>query len=248
MSVESLFKSWESFSPEIQTQLREFLERDPEPPPPIHPDSATLRHLIRIYELLEGRSERVIQINADAEMAGNVLGMLDGKIAKALDEYQPWPDRFQGIADRLYPGAKLDALTLRKMRGRIHQDHPEMTAADVNNLLLPDAFRLLTDAANASGNQAPPPRENEQPAAAPASGTVTPEAPAELPDLVRLDQAAAAVHVSKRTLERCKTQGTLPEPTVEGGGGRPALYDWKIMRPWLTKKFGVILPERYFGH
>jgi hypothetical protein len=66
-----------------------------------------------------------------------------------------------------------------------------------------------------------------------------------LPDLVTLDQAAAAVHRRKRTLERCKTKGTLPEPDVEGGGGKPALYDWKIMRPWLTKTFGVKLPERF---
>ena len=72
-----------------------------------------------------------------------------------------------------------------------------------------------------------------------------PEAPAEPPDLVRLDQAAAAAHKSKRTLERHKTEGTLPEPVVEGGGGRHALYDWKVMRPWLTKTFGVILPERF---
>jgi hypothetical protein len=68
---------------------------------------------------------------------------------------------------------------------------------------------------------------------------------AELPDLVDLDQAAAAVHTSKRTLERHKTEGTLPEPVVEGGGGKPALYDWKIMRPWLMKTFGVVLPERF---
>jgi len=68
---------------------------------------------------------------------------------------------------------------------------------------------------------------------------------AELPDLVRLDQAAAAAHTSKRTLERCKTEGTLPDPIREGGGGKPALYDWKIMRPWLTENFGIILPEKF---
>jgi hypothetical protein len=70
-------------------------------------------------------------------------------------------------------------------------------------------------------------------------------APAELPDLVTLDQAAAAIHKSKRTLERCKTAGTLPLPAVDGGGGKADLYDWKIMRPWLTKEFGVLLPERF---
>jgi hypothetical protein len=68
---------------------------------------------------------------------------------------------------------------------------------------------------------------------------------AELPDLVTLDQAAAAVHMSKRTLERHKTEGTLPDPVREGGGGKPALYDWKIMRLWLTKTFGINLPEKF---
>jgi hypothetical protein len=92
----------------------------------------------------------------------------------------------------------------------------------------------------------PPSCENGNPAAAPTSGSMTPEAPAELPDLVTLDKAAAAVHRSKRTLERYKTKGTLPEPTIEGGGGKPALYDWKTLRPWLVKEFGVMLPERYW--
>jgi hypothetical protein len=70
----------------------------------------------------------------------------------------------------------------------------------------------------------------------------------ELPDLVMLDQAAASVHTSKRTLERYKTEGTLPDPVREGGGGKPALYDWKVMRPWLENVFGVKLPERFPGN
>ena len=40
-------------------------------------------------------------------------------------------------------------------------------------------------------------------------------------DLVTLDQAAAMVHRSKRTLERHKTKGTLPDPAVQGGAGGP---------------------------
>jgi hypothetical protein len=75
-----------------------------------------------------------------------------------------------------------------------------------------------------------------------------PENVDELPDLVSLDQAAAAVHTSKRTLERHKTEGNLPDPVREGGGGKPALYDWKIMRPWLIETFGIDLPERYPGN
>jgi hypothetical protein len=67
-------------------------------------------------------------------------------------------------------------------------------------------------------------------------------------DLVTLAQVAAAVHKSKRTLEDRKTKGTLPEPVVEGGGGKTALYDWKVMRPWLEREFGMILPERFPGN
>jgi hypothetical protein len=71
---------------------------------------------------------------------------------------------------------------------------------------------------------------------------------ADLPDLVTLDQAAASVHTSKRTLERHKTSGTLPQPKVKGGGGKSAQYDWKVMRPWLEQTFGMKLPERFPGN
>jgi hypothetical protein len=58
-----------------------------------------------------------------------------------------------------------------------------------------------------------------------------------------LNQAAGIVHRSKRTLERYKTTGKLPAPAVEGGGGKPDFYDWKVMRPWLESEFGIKLPE-----
>src|SRR5215213_6136420 len=45
--------------------------------------------------------------------------------------------------------------------------------------------------------------------------TRTVKAP-EAPDLVTLNQAAGIVHRSKRSLERYKTQGKLPDPAVEG--------------------------------
>jgi hypothetical protein len=76
----------------------------------------------------------------------------------------------------------------------------------------------------------------------PSPSKASPEAPL---DLVTLDQAAGMVHKSKRTLERFKTEGTLPPPVVEGGGGKADLYDWKDMRPWLTKQFGIPLPEKF---
>jgi hypothetical protein len=101
---------------------------------------------------------------------------------------------------------------------------------------------------------------SEQPAPGPAgikppapSGETTPEtekpapkpeAPAELPDLVTLDQAAAAVHQRKRALEHYKNKG-MPDPLVEGGGGRTAKWDWQIIRPWLESQFGIRLPETY---
>jgi hypothetical protein len=53
------------------------------------------------------------------------------------------------------------------------------------------------------------------------------------------------VHRVKRTLERYKTKGKLPAPKVEGGGGKPDLYDWKILRPWLEEIFGIKLPETH---
>jgi hypothetical protein len=65
-----------------------------------------------------------------------------------------------------------------------------------------------------------------------------------LPDLVTLDQAAAGAKRSKRTLERYKTKGKLPAPVVEGGAGKPDLYDWPTMRNWIESEFGVPnLPE-----
>jgi hypothetical protein len=67
-----------------------------------------------------------------------------------------------------------------------------------------------------------------------------------LPDLVTLDQVAAAAKRSKRTLERYKTAGKLPAPVVEGGSGKPDLYDWPTMRTWIEATIGIKnLPERY---
>jgi hypothetical protein len=69
--------------------------------------------------------------------------------------------------------------------------------------------------------------------------------PDEFIDYVTLDQAAAAAHKSKRTLERRKTEGKLPPPSVEGGGGEPDLWDWSVMRVWLQEEFRVMLPARF---
>jgi hypothetical protein len=71
--------------------------------------------------------------------------------------------------------------------------------------------------------------------------------PTEPLDLVNLDEAAAMVKRSKRTLEHYKSKPSFPQPTVEGGGGRPDLWDWKAMRLWLEQEFGMNLPEDFPG-
>jgi hypothetical protein len=64
---------------------------------------------------------------------------------------------------------------------------------------------------------------------------------------VTLDQAAALVSRSKRTLEKYKQRekNPLPSPDVEGGGGRPDEWRWTRIRPWLEQEFGRSLPEQY---
>jgi hypothetical protein len=64
--------------------------------------------------------------------------------------------------------------------------------------------------------------------------------PAETHQYVTLDQAAAMVQRSKRTLEH----DPLPEPDIEGGGGKPNEWAWSTIRPWLQRMFGRLLPDR----
>ena len=71
------------------------------------------------------------------------------------------------------------------------------------------------------------------------------EAPAELPDLVTLNQAAAIVHCSKRTMERHRDTGKLPVPIRKGNNGKAHLYDWKSLRSALEKLFDMNLPEKF---
>jgi hypothetical protein len=64
---------------------------------------------------------------------------------------------------------------------------------------------------------------------------------------VTLDQMAAIVTQSKRTLEKWKTRknNPLPTPDVEGGGGKADKWVWSVIRPWLEGAVGFKLPERY---
>jgi hypothetical protein len=96
-----------------------------------------------------------------------------------------------------------------------------------------------------SGTAAPAVPREEEGTPPPASLDQTPFV--EPHDLVTLDQVAAIVHKTKRALEYHKTKGTLPAPYYEGGGGKAALYDWKVIGPWLTEKYGFPLPDRYPG-
>lgn len=60
--------------------------------------------------------------------------------------------------------------------------------------------------------------------------------------LVTLDQIAAAVGRSKRTLEKYRAR--MPAPVFKGGRGRAALWDWSAIRPWLEAQFGIPLDEK----
>jgi hypothetical protein len=62
-------------------------------------------------------------------------------------------------------------------------------------------------------------------------------------DLVNLDEAAAIVHRSKKTLERYLSK--MPAAYVQGGGGKPSLWKWAELRPWLEKQFVPDLPKRF---
>jgi hypothetical protein len=90
----------------------------------------------------------------------------------------------------------------------------------------------------------PPAQSHSAPSGAPDNPEHQSE-PVEAPDLITLDQAAALVHKTKRALEYHKTKGKLPAPFKEGGGGKPGLYDWKVMGPWLEKEFGIPQPVKY---
>lgn len=68
-------------------------------------------------------------------------------------------------------------------------------------------------------------------------------------DYVTLDQAAGLVNRSKKTLERYlnhpkQGQERMPQPDVEGTGGKPHEWKWSALRPWLERNFERPLPER----
>jgi hypothetical protein len=68
-------------------------------------------------------------------------------------------------------------------------------------------------------------------------------------EYVTLDQMAAVVNRSKRTLERLKTRmvNPLPQPKAEGGGGKPDEWVWSEVRPWLEAEYNKNLAEHFPG-
>ncbi len=61
---------------------------------------------------------------------------------------------------------------------------------------------------------------------------------------VTLDQMAAWVNRSKRTLEKLALRkgNPLPDPDIQGGGGKPNEWKWERVRGWLEKEYGRNLP------
>lgn len=63
-------------------------------------------------------------------------------------------------------------------------------------------------------------------------------------EYVTLNQMAAMVRKSKRTLEKYvrRKQNPLPNPDKEGGGGKAHEWIWERVRPWLEDTFDYSLP------
>jgi hypothetical protein len=68
-----------------------------------------------------------------------------------------------------------------------------------------------------------------------------PESPSE-EAFVTLDEAAAMVQRSKRTLQKARK---LPAPDIRGGGGRPHEWKWSRIRPWLEAEYHRSLPKTF---
>ena len=58
-----------------------------------------------------------------------------------------------------------------------------------------------------------------------------------------LQQAAPLVHRHKRTLERYLKK--MPLPQVQGRGGKPSLWAWAELAPWLEEEFEIPMPTDF---
>jgi hypothetical protein len=108
----------------------------------------TLGSLIEIYERWERLHKHAESLLSTLPGILRSLLEIDEERDRALAELQPWIDRLQGVADRRYHGAKLSAELLRRMRGKITEDHPYVDPTTANNLPLPVAYELLTWTSN----------------------------------------------------------------------------------------------------
>jgi hypothetical protein len=82
-----------------------------------------------------------------------------------------------------------------------------------------------------------------EPAAATPPPPLPPPPPPPAEQYVTMDQAAAIVNRSKSTLERLREK--MPDPDVEGGGGKSHEWRWSRIRPWLEREFGKLLPVKF---
>lgn len=75
------------------------------------------------------------------------------------------------------------------------------------------------------------------------------ESPADEPlsALVTLDQVAPLTGLSKRSLERYRQAGRLPDPDIYGGQGKANKWHWHNLRPALSAVTGKVLPEVFPG-
>jgi hypothetical protein len=137
--------------------------------------------------------------------------------------YEWWPARF---------GHKANASLVGYLSWNGTTHDLERFQGDVREL------RALVD-------QAEDEARRELSAATPSASDPGPETsvPAGPLDLVTLDQAAAMVKRTKRSLEHYKAR--LPAPHIKGGQGKPHQYDWAVIRQWLEAEFHVTLPVRY---
>ncbi len=69
----------------------------------------------------------------------------------------------------------------------------------------------------------------------------------QLDELVTLDQIAPLAGLSKRSLERHLKAGKLPQPDVQGGGGRAHKWLYRSLRPALIALANRELPEKFPG-
>ena len=70
--------------------------------------------------------------------------------------------------------------------------------------------------------------------------------------MIDLDQAAALVNRSKRTLERYQKNPRkhMPLPVIQGGAGKKSEWKYSELKPWLEREFDRLLPDKppHVGH